>query len=381
MIPAAGWLLVLLYFHLATRAGGRLGLLPIVSQLLAAALLPPLLLGLPSGAALADGLLAAPGLSVVHGVGFALLLGYILADLVELAPCRASLKIALPSFLVPFACGLACAAWALPWHSWLGAVGLGMVFAITAIPVLFLYLRSIGYDAEGVRRLLRAAILMDVLCWGLFGLAQGSTDPVRLLLPLAAALLPWLLARLGWRQPLAYSLPFFALILMFEMLKAHPLVFGVGYLLCLARTGQRLQLPMRPAHWRRLLEGVVIPLILAVGVLKVDLGPGWNALSAGQWALLLAAPVASKLAGSWLGLAWGCPGAAPATRAREAVLLNIRGLTEIVFLNLLLHQGLIDGAVYFALLLMSLVSTLLPTLAGLGLPQRQPNASRSNHGA
>jgi hypothetical protein len=47
------------------------------------------------------------------------------------------------------------------------------------------------------------------------------------------------------------------------------------------------------------------------------------------------------------------------------VLLNIRGLTEIVFLNLLLQQQLVDPLVYFSLLLMSLFSTLLPAMLGI----------------
>lgn len=49
----------------------------------------------------------------------------------------------------------------------------------------------------------------------------------------------------------------------------------------------------------------------------------------------------------------------------SAFLLNIRGLSEVVFLNLLLSQQLISPTLYFALMLMSLVATLMPALAGL----------------
>jgi len=41
-------------------------------------------------------------------------------------------------------------------------------------------------------------------------------------------------------------------------------------------------------------------------------------------------------------------------------------LSEIVFLNLLLQQQLISPALYFALMLMSLLATLLPALLGMG---------------
>ena len=48
------------------------------------------------------------------------------------------------------------------------------------------------------------------------------------------------------------------------------------------------------------------------------------------------------------------------------MLLNIRGLSEIVFLNMLLQQQLITQALYLALMLMSLLATLMPALVGLG---------------
>ena len=55
-----------------------------------------------------------------------------------------------------------------------GAVAVGLVFAITAIPVLYLYLRHIDYPPAASRRLVQSAIVIDLTCWSLFGLAQGS---------------------------------------------------------------------------------------------------------------------------------------------------------------------------------------------------------------
>jgi hypothetical protein len=84
-----------------------------------------------------------------------------------------------------------------------------------------------------------------------------------------------------------------------------------------------------------------------------------------QLAVLLLLPIASKLLGNWLGLGWGGASFEGASRWRESLLLNIRGLSEIVFLNLLLQQQLISPALYFALMLMGLIATLLPALAGM----------------
>lgn len=378
------WLLLPLLYAGAVRLGRGLGLLPIVSQLLLACLGLPLLAlyGLPASGPLSQAALVAPyWLELLYGLCFALLLGHILGDVIELETNPQSLKIALPSFVVPFLCGLASATWLLPIDGWLARLAIGLLFALSAIPVLHVYLRAIGYAADASRRLLQTAILIDLACWGLFALAQGSGRLELLLVPLLAAPLPLLLHRFGLRRPLGYSLSFFALLLAFHLLGGNALVFGIGYLLCLARLRLPLQLPLRAAHWQWLQGRLAIPLILTYGILQVDFQQAAAGYSAANLLTLILLPIASKLAGNWLGLRWaGGPGDAVG-KWRESLLLNIRGLTEIVFLNLLLAQQVIAPAVYFALLLMSLVSTLLPAIPGIA-PRciRQPQA-RSPYGA
>ncbi|MGH8355001.1 MAG: sodium:proton antiporter, partial [Pseudomonas sp.] len=365
------WLLILALYAGAVRLGERLRLIPIVSQLLVASLaLPTLLLfGIEPHAQLSAAELLAPSwLKSLYGLGFALLLGAILGEVIDLELSPQSLKIALPSFCVPFCCGLACAFWLLPPQPWLSALAIGLLFAITAIPVLYLYLQNLGYGPAASKRLLHAAILMDLLCWSLFALAQGSAQPQLLLWPLLGAALPLLLKALRLRHALAYSLPFFALMLLFQQLKLNALVFGIGYLLCLAGLRQPFRLPLPAARWRQLQNGLAIPLILSCGVLQVDFQHAWAGYSWLHLGALLVLPVLSKLAGNWLGLSWADRRAPAALKWRESLLLNIRGLTEIVFLNLLLQQQLIDARVYFGLLLMSLFSTLLPALLGIRQP-------------
>ncbi|WP_343348747.1 sodium:proton antiporter [Pseudomonas sediminis] len=361
------WLLALAIYALVAVVGGR-RLIPIVGQLLVAALAIPALLLLwaePHWQLSANDLLAPDWLELAYGLCFALLLGYILSDVIDLDLSPACVKIALPSFLVPMLAGLACSLWLLPGErGWLSALGIGLLFSITAIPVLYLFLQSIGYPAADTKRLLHAAILMDFMCWSLFGLAQGSSQPATLLWPLLAALLPLLLHRLKRRHPLFYSLPFFALMLLFQQLGLNALVFGIAYMLCLGYLKQPFVLPLAQRHWKLLMNGIAVPLILTYGVLRVDfhgLGQHMSWLVIGT---LLALPVISKVLGSWLGLHWADPAASARIKWRESLLLNIRGLTEIVFLNLLLQLQLIDSTVYFGLLLMSLFSTLLPALLG-----------------
>jgi hypothetical protein len=368
MIVTCFWLLALLLFALATRLGKRLGVIPIVSQLLLATFGLPLLMFFwvephwqLSGAAL----VAPAWLKHLYSFSFALLLGHILSDVVELRPSRQSLKIALPSFLVPLCAGLACAKWLLPAAPWLNSLALALVFAITAIPVLYLYLRHIDYPPAAMRRLLQAAILIDLACWSLFGLAQGSLHLASLALPLLAACTPLLLWSLRIRQPKAYSLVFFVLLMFAEHYKVNALILGIGYLLNMGWLKVPFQAPINQAWLQRLQGSLAIPLIITFGIVQIDIHSALQTLGWAQWLGLLALPIASKLAGNWLGLCWATPSFPGASRWRESVLLNIRGLSEIVFLNLLLQQQLISPALYFALMLMGLAATLLPALAGM----------------
>nr|WP_178088629.1 MULTISPECIES: sodium:proton antiporter [unclassified Pseudomonas] len=362
------WLLALALFALATRVGRQFGVIPIVSQLLLASIGLPLLMLLWIGPHwhLSGAQLVAPTwLKGLYSLSFALLLGHILSDVIDLRLDRQSVKIALPSFLVPFACGLACAVWLLPEQPWLSSLAVGLVFAITAIPVLYLYLRHIGYPPAATRRLVQSAILIDLTCWTLFGLAQGSLDLGSLLLPLAGALLPLLGRALRIRQPLYYSLVFFAGLVVAEHYRLNALIFGVGYLLCMAALKVPLVMPLNAVWRERLQTWLAIPLILTFGIVQINVHSALSDISPLQMSALLLLPVVSKVLGNWLGLSWATPSFAGASRWRESLLLNIRGLSEIVFLNLLLQQQLISPALYFALMLMGLIATLLPALAGM----------------
>lgn len=362
------WLMALLLFALATRLGQCVGLIPIVSQLLLATFAIPLLMLLwiePHWQLSGAQLVAPVWLKSIYSLSFALLLGYILSDVIELRMDRQSLKIAVPSFCVPFCCGVACAVWWLPEQAWLSSLAVGLVFAITAIPVLYLYLRHIDYPPAATRRLVQTAILIDLTCWSLFGVAQGSLHLSNLLLPLLGACLPLLFWVLRLRQPLLHSVSFFLLLVIAEHYKLNALIFGIGYLFCMARLKLPFQLPMRAVVLKRLQNYVAIPIILTFGIVQINIHSAMDSLSWLQLGALLVLPIASKVLGNWLGLRWATPSFAGASRWRESLLLNIRGLSEIVFLNLLLQQQLISPALYFALMLMGLIATLMPALAGM----------------
>lgn len=367
----AFWAMVLGLFALASRLGARLNLIPIVSQLLLATFAIPLLMLFlvePQWQLTGAQLVAPVWLKTLYGVSFAVVLGHILSDVIDVRLDPQSLKVALPSFCVPFLCGVACAVWLLPASSWLSTLALGLVFAITAIPVLYLYLNHIGYPPHATRRLVQTAILIDLACWGLFGLAQGSLHLSSLVVPLLLAGVPLLLRLLQLRQPRVYGTVFFVLLMFAEHYRLNALIVGIGYLLCMNALKQPFALPLRAAWFKAFQHYVAIPLILTFGIVQINIHSaigelGWLTLLG-----LIALPIASKLLGNWIGVRWAAPSFAGAVRWKEALLLNIRGLSEIVFLNLLLQQGLINPSLYFALMLMSLIATLLPALLGMNRP-------------
>ncbi|BBP56952.1 sodium:proton antiporter [Pseudomonas sp. St316] len=378
------WLMALGLFAVATRLGARFGLIPIVSQLLLATFGLPLLMyfWIEPGWQLSGAQLVSPvWLKNLYSLAFALLLGHILSDVIDLRLDRQSVKIALPSFVVPFACGLATACWLLPPQPWISSLAVGLLFALTAIPVLYLYLRHIDYPPAATRRLVQTAILIDLACWTLFGLAQGSLHLGSLLLPLAGTCVPLLLRLVGLRQPLLYSGVFFALLVVAEHYRLNALIVGIGYLLCMAALKVPLRLALNIAWMQGLQTYLAIPLILTFGIVQIDVHSAIGSLDWLQLTALLLLPIASKLLGNWLGLGWAEASFASASRWRESVLLNIRGLSEIVFLNLLLQQQLISPALYFTLMLMGLIATLLPAVTGfhripsIAVPARSSSAN------
>jgi len=140
--------------------------------------------------------------------------------------------------------------------------------------------------------------------------------------------------------------------------------------------------PISAVWMTRLQTWIAIPLILTFGIVQINVHAAMTSLSWLQLAALLLLPIASKLLGNWLGLGWAGASFEGASRWRESLLLNIRGLSEIVFLNLLLQQQLISPVLYFALMVMGLIATLLPALAGMhspplniAIPARSPRAN------
>ncbi len=268
-----------------------------------------------------------------------------------------------------------------------GALFLGTAMAITAFPVLARILRDRGLMAQPLGALaITVAALDDVLAWLLLavvvavsraGLAWGALASLLgtalwalLLLVGLRPLRRWLEARcragheLG---PLLQALLFGGALLsgaVTDWLGVH-LIFG-AFLWGLAMPRYE---PLR----RRLelrLEAVVLqlllPLFFAVSGLNTRLGSLHTPALVAAALLVLLVAVAGKFVGTWaMARLSGVPG-----REAQALgwLMNTRGLTELVVLNVGLGLGVISDELFTIGVLMALVTTAMagPLLARLG---------------
>jgi Kef-type K+ transport system membrane component KefB len=246
-------------------------------------------------------------------------------------------------------------------EDWQAVLGIGMACAVTALPILVLFLGQLGLLRQPLgQRILRYASLDDVAIWAVLALILldwerlGRQVGFILIFMTAAPLLRQLMPRLReadrwfvgliWLAGSAFAADWAGL---------H---FMVGAFLSGAVLEARWFGTARVDAFR---EAVLVAL-MPVFFLSTGLRTSWEIggpivfLAAGT---LLAASVGGKLAGVHLAgrlLGW--------QRAETWVigwLLQTKALIMIIFANILLDKGVISAATFTALLLMAVASTLL----------------------
>jgi Kef-type K+ transport system membrane component KefB len=290
--------------------------------------------------------------------------------------------IAAGSLAVPMGLGMACV---LLFRSSFAAVGeahqgrsflvyMGVATSITAMPVLAAIVRERGLTGTiaGVTAT-AAAGTMDVAAWLLLAAALiGTGHSGRFSLPATLLLtgcfvafmlivvpraLAWWAGRatsiLSDPVPLAFALAMGSAWVTSSLgLQA---VFG-GLLAGLAmRAGQREPDPDMLRSLDRV-GSLLLPLFFIVTGLSLNIG----ALGGGGFvllALILVVAAAGKL-GPAYGVSRVC-GIGPKESATIAVLLNTRGLTELIALNVGLSDGLIGQQLFTVLVLMALITTMM----------------------
>jgi Kef-type K+ transport system membrane component KefB len=291
----------------------------------------------------------------------------------------AAVTVSVASILLPFALGLGLATYLHPEHGsvagdavpfWPFALFIGTALSLTAFPVLARILSDTRMDATPVGVLaLTAAAIDDVIGWSVLAVAlavlasSSAWDYVRIVAECAAFVAVVLLVVRPLLERLLRNptparevlvLPIaFAGAYVTEAIGLHA-VFG-AFLVGVA-------MPRRTdGDARRTLAAVVAvfaPIYFVTSGMAVDI-PGLRSDDLVAFALILAAACAGKFIGAYTGARSG--GVPPRDSAAVAVLMNTRGLIEIVLLTVGRDLGLIDDRLFTLFALMAIVTTLATT--------------------
>lgn len=270
---------------------------------------------------------------------------------------------------VPLLAGCLVAAGLALQESWVGAramtwqfvLGVGMCCAVTALPILVLFLEKLSILREPLgQRILRYASMDDVAIWGV----------------LALILMDW--SRAG--RQIGFLVVFIAVALGFRRLmrslpESDRWYVGLIWLAACGlgadwaglhfMVGAFLSGAVMDRHWFNLhrldtLRHHVLLVFMPVFFLSTGLRTDWQVGGAPVFVAagaLLIATVAGKLLGAYLAgriLRWR-----PREDALIGWLLQTKALIMIIFANVLLDKGVITGTTFTALLLMAIASTML----------------------
>ncbi|GAA4545497.1 cation:proton antiporter domain-containing protein [Amycolatopsis samaneae] len=318
-----------------------------------------------------------PLLSGLADVGVALFMFLVGLDL-DLGAlrgrARATITVSVGSMVVPFGLGFllatSLAGQHAPGHRLGFSLFLGTAMAVTAFPVLARILDDRRMTRTPVGRLaLAGAAVCDVLAWSCLALVVtlvGGTGQaswrVVLLAPFAAVLfglgrpiLKKLLGRPGDSARTQLAVVLAGLLVcaaVSEWMTLHFIFGAFLFGLALPRNdGLRRQVTDRVEPVSSVL---LLPLYFLVAGLNVDLTRvGTAELTELGWILLVA--VGGKLLGTFAAARMHRVGAREA--GTLAVLMNTRGLTELVILTVGLDLGVLDQTLYTMMVVMAVVTT------------------------
>lgn len=375
----------------------------VIGEILAGVALGPSLLGLLPGH-LTKTVFPTEGrpyLSVIAQVGlllFMFILGWEL-DPGHLRRSRGAVAaVSAGSITVPFILGIGAAA--LCYHRYSTPAGhrvplitfalyLAVAMSVTAFPVLARILADTELSTTGVGRLaLASAALGDLVAWCLLAVVVGMSTAhgtggflstvgwsagylvgmVTVVRPLLGRLITRQLARgssLGLTSLVAAGALLSAYLT--TLIGIHP-IFGAFAFGMVMPSRARLELEMTVQQPLRDAGRLLLPVYFIVTGLSVNVG----ALRGRDWwtlALMLAVACLGKLLGATLPAAWtGLPW-------RQAfgvgLLMNTRGLTELIILNIGLSLGVLDNRLFTIMVLVALITT---AMAGPLVPYLVPRS-------
>jgi Kef-type K+ transport system membrane component KefB len=379
----------------------RVGQPAVIGEVVGGILLGPSLFGriAPEAAAFALPPDAAPLLSVIAQLGVILymfLVGLELDLAVLKTRARATIAIANAGIIVPFALGIALAWLIAATYAPAGvaflpfALFMGVSLSITAFPVLARILgdHRLQRTPMGMMALTCAAI-GDATAWCLLALVVGVTDAttagavmtivftagyVTLMLTVGRAVMHRLMPRLD--AAIEVGGQSLAIVLIAVLLSAVATEFiGVHAIFGAFLLGAII--PHRSAtarHVREKIEDVVrvllLPVFFAFTGLRTEIGLVQGVNDWLMCLLIIAVATAGKFGGATLaarssGLDWR-------DSAALGILMNTRGLVELIVLNIGLDLGVLTPRLFTMLVIMALVTTMMTSPILMALLRKRP---------
>jgi Kef-type K+ transport system membrane component KefB len=270
---------------------------------------------------------------------------------------------------VPLLAGAGAGLVLLGWGGWIGSegqawqfvAGIGMACAVTALPILILFMEKIEILRKPLgQRVLRYASLDDIAIWAVLALILLDFERIgRQALYIAG----FIAATLAFRR-LMRAVPerdrwYLGLI----WLAANGLASdwaGLHYMVGAFLAGAVMDARWFNTERMDLLRHHVLLVVMPVFFLSTGLRTNWEVGGIavfGAAALLLVAAVGGKLAG--LGIAGRILRWPPGEARLIGWLLQTKALIMIIFANILLDKGIITPEAFTALLLMAVASTML----------------------
>lgn len=390
---------ILLVGRVLARGLRRLGQPAVIAEIVAGIALGPSVLGAawPEGMGLLFPADSLPHLGTVAQLGlvfFMFLVGLEFDPRLLQGQVRASVRISNAGILVPLASG---AALGVPLHPLLAPEGVGLgafslflgtAMSVTAFPVLARILTERRLMRTPVGSLaLASAAVDDVSAWCLLALVVGVVTSgdvvgagVTTLMALAYSAAVWflvrpILARLGPRGGGGVSTDVVAVIFLLvfasaattEWIGVHAL-FG-SFLIGAAMPREGGLGPALAEKMEDFVTVALLPLFFAYSGLRTRIGLLDDPSDWALCALIVAVACAGKFGGTAIvarlsGLGWRDSSAV-------GVLMNTRGLMELVMLNVGLDLGVISERLFAMMVIMALVTTWItsPLLAWL-YPER-----------
>jgi len=269
----------------------------------------------------------------------------------------------------PLLTGCAAAIWMIRYGGWIGpnaagwqfVLGIGMACAVTALPILILFMEKLEILRQPIgQRILRYASMDDVAIWGVLALILMDWQRIgkQLTFLTSFAIAAWgfrlLMARLPERDRWYVGLIWLALCgLGADWSGLH---FMVGAFLSGAILDRRWFDQEQMDSLRRNVLLLIMPVFFLSTGLRTAWAMGGPAVMLAAAGLLIAS-VSGKLLGTHLAgaiLRWQ-----PGESSLIGWLLQTKALIMIIFVNILLDKGIISSATFTSLLLMAVGSTML----------------------